>query len=343
MRRIQISILLVSLLVGAATRSSAQSMHFSQYYNAPLLLNPANTALMPEYDYRIGVNYRNQWSTLPVPFNTTSAFGDFKIGGNAENGHPNWLGIGLAIFSDKAGSGDLSLLQYQGSLAYHLHLSPRSLLSFGAMGSRVQRSVDFDKLTYDVQWDGFNFNKRYPTGEKFGLLKTGYTSVAAGFNLSFFPNEGLYFKIGGGFTNINKPNESFYDKTNPIGLRPTANIEFVIKAGSDVIFTPSIYYTTQNSAYEAIAGGYTRINMNHERDSKASQLILGLFDRWGDAVIGVAGYQFGGVQIMANYDMTMSTLTPYNGSYGALEFSLIWGGNYSGNEGARKMYACPRF
>ena len=68
-----------------AVMARAQSIHFSQYYNAPLLLNPANTALLPENDFRIGMNYRNQWSVVPVPYNTFSAYGDLKVGGNRDN------------------------------------------------------------------------------------------------------------------------------------------------------------------------------------------------------------------------------------------------------------------
>src|ERR1700679_3781535 len=93
-----------ALCLICSTVAIGQSIHFSQYYNAPMLLNPANTALMPDYDYRFGMNYRNQWAAVPVPYNTFSAFADFKVGGNKNNEtHNNWLGLGLAFFNDKAG------------------------------------------------------------------------------------------------------------------------------------------------------------------------------------------------------------------------------------------------
>ena len=40
----------------------AQDLHFSQFMNSPLTTNPANTGFIPGGDYRIGINYRNQWS-----------------------------------------------------------------------------------------------------------------------------------------------------------------------------------------------------------------------------------------------------------------------------------------
>src|ERR1035437_7465710 len=96
-------LVIVALCMICSKVAMGQSIHFSQYYNAPMLLNAANTGLMPENDYRLGMNYRNQWAAIPVPYNTFSAWGDCKIGGNANNtNHNNWLGIGFAFFNDKA-------------------------------------------------------------------------------------------------------------------------------------------------------------------------------------------------------------------------------------------------
>jgi type IX secretion system PorP/SprF family membrane protein len=319
-----------------------QSMHFSQYYNAPMLLNPANTALMPEDDYRIGLNYRNQWATVPVPYNTFSAFGDCKIGGNNNNeDHNNWLGVGVALFNDKAGNGNLSLLQMQGDIAYHLQLSRHTMISLGLSGSYVQRSVNYDNLTFDAQWDGFTFNSHLANGEKLGIIKTNYYTVATGLNFAWFPNDNVYIKLGGSVLNINQPTESFYNRPNTVGYRPIGDLDMLFKTGDVLILNPSVYYTSQMGASELVFGTLIRTVLG-ETNSR-TQLILGVYDRWGDAVIGVAGIQLGPVQFMASYDFTMSALAPYNSSYGALEFSLIYVGKYYKNQGIKKAYSCPRF
>src|SRR6185437_8005771 len=125
----------------------------------------ANTALMPDNDFRVGLNYRNQWAIVPVPYNTFSAFGDFKVGGNKDNeNHNNWLGVGFAFFSDKAGDGNLALSQVQGDLAYHLQTSRFTMLSIGLSGATIQRSVNYDNLLFDTQWDGFTFNGHMANG-----------------------------------------------------------------------------------------------------------------------------------------------------------------------------------
>lgn len=336
------------LLIISGGNIIAQGLHFSQYYNAPMLLNPANTALMPDYDFRLGVNYRNQWAAIPVPYNTFSAFGDIKVGGNSNNEeHNNWLGIGMAFFSDKAGDGNLALSQVQGSLAYHLQLSSQVMFSLGASGSYVQRSVNYDNLTFDAQWDGFSFNARLPNAEKVGIIKTSYYTVTPGINLAWFPNEAVYVKLGGSVANINEPTESFYQSgKNTIAYRPIVNLDMLFRTGPVLIVNPSGYYTTQKGATEIVVGSLFRTmlsNNNKLNTGFSSQLILGAYARLGDALIGVAGIQMGPVQFTANYDFTMSSLAPYNASYGALEFSLIYMGKYYKNQGITRTYSCPRF
>ena len=336
--------IIISLCSLFSYTANSQSMHFSQYYNAPLLLNPANTGLLPTDDFRFGAIYRNQWALLPVPYNTFSAFGDCKIGGNRENtNHNNWLGIGLAFFNDRAGSGNLSLTQVQGSLAYHLQLSQFTMLSVGLSGALVQRSVNYSALTFDEQWDGVTFNPNIASGEKVGIVKTSYYTVGAGANFAWFPNENVYIKLGGSMLNINTPNESFYNETNLVGMRPIGNLDVVYMISPTVICNPSVYYTTQYSASELVFGAQVRIRMSSSNSTPA-EFICGMYDRLGDAFIGMAGIRIGPVQFEASYDLTGSQLGPYNGSYGATEFSLIYQQPYGKNKDhISKQFSCPRF
>lgn len=327
-----------------STTAIGQSMHFSQYYNAPLLLSPANTGLLPSDDFRLGLNYRNQWAALPVPYNTFSGFADCKLGGNHENeNHNNWLGIGLAFFNDQAGSGDLSLVQVQGSLAYHLQLSQYTMISLGLSAALVERSVNFSELTFDAQWDGVNFNPQIANGEKVGVIKTSYYTIGSGLNFAWFPSEDLYAKLGGSILNINTPNESFYNDKNAIGMRPIVDLDVVYRLAPAVIANPSIYYTTQDGASELVMGAQVRVRMS-SRNSTPAEFIFGMYVRAGDAYIGMAGVKIGPVQFEASYDLTSSQLSPYNAGYGATEFSLIYQQPYGKNKDRiAKQFSCPRF
>ncbi len=46
---------------------SAQDLHLSQFRNAPIAFNPANTGCFSG-DWRAAFNYRKQWSALGTPF-----------------------------------------------------------------------------------------------------------------------------------------------------------------------------------------------------------------------------------------------------------------------------------
>lgn len=321
---------------------NAQSLHFSQYYNNPSLVNPANTALMPDFDYRAGVSYRTQWQSVPVPYNTFSAFTDFKVAAHPETSN-NWLGVGVALFNDKAGTGNLSLTSINGSLAYHLQLTHTTMLSLGLNAGYVQRSVNYDNLTFDVQWDGFQFNKNNSNQERGGIAKTSYVTAGAGMNLAYYPSEALYISVGGGVANVNQPKESFYDQNNKVYMRETGNVDVFARVSPNWIVCPSVYYTTQDGAYELVFGSLFRINLGGTSEKTNTQFIFGAYHRWADAIIGATGFQWGGLQLMASYDATISGLAPYNGGQGALEFSLIYQGLYGNREGGMKIYNCPRF
>src|SRR5215218_715262 len=87
----QVYTALVCLMFSALTSVQAQDLHFSQFMNNPLLTNPANTGFNPDFDYRLGASYRNQWSSLPVPYKTMSIWGDAQVFRNRfQNG---WLGV----------------------------------------------------------------------------------------------------------------------------------------------------------------------------------------------------------------------------------------------------------
>jgi type IX secretion system PorP/SprF family membrane protein len=333
--------LLIVMCACFSFSAHAQGLHFSQYYNAPMLLNPANTALMSENDYRVGVNYRDQWATIPVPYKTMSGFADFQLFRQEELAN-NWLGIGLAFFNDKAGDGQLALSSAQLSLAYHLQLGEVSMFSAGLYGGYVQRSIDYNKLTFDVQWDGFKFNTELANGEKNNIVKTTYIDAGAGINYAYFPNEAVYIKIGAGVVHVNAPNETFYDIDNKIGIRPIANADALLSMSESFTLNPSVYYSTQRGAYELIYGTQLLFYLGG-KDEYTTQLILGGFHRWKEAAIGAFGMRWGGLKVMASYDYTMSKLSPDNNGNGALEISLIYLGNYGKMTRAYRSANCPRF
>ncbi len=66
MKNINFAILFFCALF-SVQHATAQDLHFSQYFNSPFLVNPANTGFIPDGEYRLGINYRNQWASLGNP------------------------------------------------------------------------------------------------------------------------------------------------------------------------------------------------------------------------------------------------------------------------------------
>src|SRR5258705_13245893 len=122
--RIRIVLLVFFIQVAGSNILNAQDLHFSQWFNEPLLTNPANTGFIPDADYRLGANYRNQWSSvMTVPYKTISAFGDAQFfRDRLDNG---WLGLGALLLNDQAGSGSLTSTKIYGSVVYHQMLGLR--------------------------------------------------------------------------------------------------------------------------------------------------------------------------------------------------------------------------
>lgn len=339
MRKTLLAIVLI--LAATATRqSNAQGLHFSQFYNAPLLVSPANTALLPDNDFRVGVNYRNQWNNVPAPFHTISAYGDFQLFRNVA--HTNWMGIGVGFFNDRAGNGDLSLLKAQISAAYHLQMGEYNMLSIGLGAAFVQRSVNFGKLTFDTQWDGFTFNPQSANGETYSFQKTSYADITAGINYAWFPNENVYIKLGAGLLHVNRPKESFYNQDNKLGMRPTGNLDMLFKVSDSWIADISAYYTYQKGASELVYGTTFTYNVS-PKEKIPNIFILGVYHRMNDAIIPVLGFEWNKIRVTASMDVPVSGISTATGANGAFELSLVYQGLYGSGSVNRSSYNCPRF
>jgi len=315
----------------------SQDLHFSQYFNSPLLVNPANTGFSPDVDWRLGANYRNQWSSLTNnPYKTMSAWGDAQILNNhIDNG---WIGIGGSLLRDVAGSGGLTSTKAFASIAYHQLVGLNSLISTGFNLGYINQRVDFTKLTFDDQWNKNFFDVNVPSGEPFAYSSVGFFDLQAGVNYALFPSDNAYFNVGFSAMHINRPKESFFsnsDVDTRIPVRLTLFLNGSFKLNDQWIINPNAYISEMAKAYEVVLGMNAHYNLSGDGNT---QLIAGAYYRYNDAIIPTVGYQLNDLSITVSYDVTASGLSQYNQSRGAYELALVKTGVFGGGF---KNVKCP--
>ena len=321
----------------------SQDLHFSQFMNSPLLTNPANTGFIPDGDYRLAVNYRNQWGAITAfPYKTMSAYGDIQVMQNQDN--TGWMGIGGVVMRDVAGTGSLTSTKVYGSVAYHQMINAGSLLSLGFNVGWANKQINISNLTFPGQWNGKFFDV-HQTGDapKLTANNINYLDMQVGMNYAYFPTTTMYLNAGFSAMHINRPKESFFDQADintRIPIRYTGFINGSFKLNDQWIVNPNAYVSLQAKSYEIVGGLNAHYNLSGDGEKI---LIAGLYYRYKDAAIPMLGFGYKDYTFTFSYDATVSTLRQYNSTRGAFEFSLIKQGVVDRYLGNKQSSICPSF
>lgn len=334
----------ILLLCLALTPAAAQDLHFSQFYASPLTLNPAETGYFAE-DYRIGGNFRQQWPWAKrnsrYNYITYSAYTDFGLlHGKLPNG--DWIGAGLVFLYDRAGDGNLNITKLFASGAYHKVLGPQRKygLSIGVQAGFVQKSINYDYLYFDNQWNDLFFDLGASSGEP-NADNTTYFDMAAGIHFAMMPTDKVHIRTGVSFLHLTQPKESFISGDNRLGMRPVASIQGNIRFSDKWHIEPSFQYMFQKKAAEYmlnIMAGYT-FQTRGKMDN--STLFFGLSGRTLDAITPVAGFRINKVRFLASYDVNLSSLSNASNGVGGFEMSIVYMGFFPGTPNNRAV-PCPR-
>lgn len=299
----------------------AQDVHFSQFYAAPLFYNPANTGNFSG-SARIGLNYRDQWGSITVPYKTYDVYADFAIQPAKAN---NRFGVGVLALNDVAGDGILTNTRLQASAAYHIGYIENSPFRFamGISGAYVQKTLDIYKLTFDSQWNVDEFDTGLPNNET-AVDKLSYYDFSAGIVSTFIPYPEEKFFLGVSAHHITQPQESFYESGNTLQIKYVAQAGALLQAGSGLSLQPQVFYTQQSSASEIISGLNASVRTRYYDKEKYRALILGAWYRYKDAAWIVAGMNLGNYTCTVNYDFNFSQLTPATQTLGGLEIAMVY-------------------
>lgn len=318
----KLHLLLLILLLAGALSSRGQDIHFSQIGAAPLLLNPALTA-SSAFDFRAGINYRNQWPNVDKAYITQSAFVDSKIY-PAFLGRHDFIGVGGYFFNDKAGLGDLKNSAAALTVAYKKGLNRFNTIyvSVGAAMVLGNKSVDFDKLTFDSQWTDQGFDPSLNNFEFYDNSSVFYLDFHGGLMAGWEVNSRLTLNVGGSLSHINQPRQSFYQDNNRVKMRAVFHASADIRLTDRFMVSPAAYLSDQKINDELVVGA----DMKYFR--KGYGPYVGLWSRLGRDIIATAGVQASTWNIKVSYDMNYGGLFTHR----AFEVSVIKAFNYPRNQ-----------
>ena len=311
--------------------SFGQDPTFSQFYANPLYLSPSFAGATAQY--RIGMNYRNQWPAVPGVFHTYSISFDKAM--------PDFnSGFGVLATYDVAGEGNLSttniglLYSYDFNINKEWHVRPGVNFKFYYLG------LDINKLIFSSQMTA--------SGTTPSITPPPFDNVA---DVDFATSALVYNdRIWAGFTldHLLTPKTSFYgdDATVPVKFNMFGGVQILkktrLRQKMQEVLSVAMNFQRQGKFYQSDLGLY------YYKDP----LIFGLWYRGiplvttqaGDAIIGLIGIKTDQVHIGYSYDFTISNLI--GSTSGAHEISLIYEfNNLSLGQRMKRVRAipCPEF
>jgi type IX secretion system PorP/SprF family membrane protein len=338
-----ISIFSLTLL---GTSAMAQDVHFSQFYESTILRNPALTGIFSD-DYKVSLQYRNQWNSISTPFITGQASFEARIPVNSESN--DFFSAGLLAFYDKAGSIALKSLAVYPSVSFNKSLGDphNSLISIGFTGGYLQRSFDPTKVTVNNQYQGGSYDPYNPTNENFNQTKINYFDVGAG--LSFSSGSGEYnqtsYFVGVSGYHFSKPKVSFFN--NDLvrqEMKWNANAGLTYRMDENWGLMLQGNYSTQGSYSELIAGGLVNWKKPTERVSDPLFIFyVGAFYRMDDAIIPVVKMDYMRFSFGFSYDVNVSSLKAASNLRGGYELSVVKTGLFHDPKWEKSRTVCPHF
>jgi type IX secretion system PorP/SprF family membrane protein len=311
--------------------SFCQDPTFSQFYANALYLSPSFAGATSEY--RLGINYRNQWPAVPGVFHTYSISFD-KALTNFNSG------IGILATYDVAGSGNLSttniglLYSYDFNINKEWHIRPGINFKFYYLG------LDINKLIFNSQITGSGTSPSVTPPPFENVADVDFATSALVYNSTTW--------AGFTFDHLLKPKTSFYgnDATVPIKFNFYGGTQILkktrLKQKMQDVLSVALNFQKQGKFYQSDLGLY------YYKDP----LIFGLWYRGiplvttqaGDAIIGLIGIKTNQLHIGYSYDFTISNLIGSTG--GAHEISLVYEfNNMSLGQLKKRIRAipCPEF
>lgn len=332
----KIAIVCVFLQVFVGGKTFAQDVHFSQFNDVPVYINPALCAI--SYDMRVILNYKSQWKSVAVPYKTYAASAEFALRHKKLNKRSYWT-TGFNAYNDISGDASFNSLHLGVMLGTVLKSGRFGKFSMALTGAFDQRTINTSKLTWDSQYNGYKYDASLQ-GEQVPNNKFIYGDFGAGFNYHYAKSDryisaadGHRFDIGFSAFHVNVPFYSFYGNTGEnLHMKFIQHANFVLalpQIKSNII--PSYIIMMQGSHIEAMVGVMFRYVIEdpsvHSGTIKPVALSVGGFYRSRDAFSPQLLFEYDKYALGVSYDVNLSGLTPFTKTRGGLEICLRYNWN----------------
>lgn len=300
-----------------------QDLHYSQYFNTPLNLNPALTAYT-QSQYRFTLNNKNQWASVTIPYKTFSASFESKILNFKRK--KTFLGLGILFNKDEAGDSKYGTTQLglSFSVVKSLNNSNSNIISLGMQAAFYQRSIDYTQLYFPEQWNGSISTIGSGNSEIFTVNQFNFFDLSAGINWFWAPSSMLKFNTGFSSWHLNQPNQSLMDDESAnLNIKYQVYTDIEINTNQPFNILPGIFYANQGPYKEFIVGARLYYKIHQDRRSFFA-MSTGLYFRGNDAVIIYLGMDFKNLKLGATYDINVSSLSVASSYLGGMEISLKW-------------------
>lgn len=327
--------------VAVTELAGAQDIHLSQFYEMPLLRNPA-LAGMFRGDMRVAGAYRSQWNSATTAYKTQALGIESKFG---VGGGDDYLSLGLQVTNDVAGDSKLGRTGLLPVLTYHKLLSEDrdAYLSVGFIGGMVQQRFDPTGLKFDDQFVNGAYSAANPTRQTFTNTAVRYWDAGVGLSYSSNAGSDVKYYIGASYFHFNQPKVAF-NAVNDIRLNAKATLNMGLSVPTsefdNVTFFGDVF--TQGGSNMTQAGFLYRHDLQQLGDEgETVSLSLGAFYRLNDAVVPVLKLDYYQWAIGASYDASISRIKNVTGGQGGFEITLSYKNFLNIRNSSADKLRCP--
>jgi type IX secretion system PorP/SprF family membrane protein len=316
--------ILLILVCFSTVQLQGQDLNFSQFYEMPLLRNPALAGIY-KGDVRATSAYRSQWASVTVPYKTVAVGVETKFG--ISQNTDDYLSVGLQVTNDIAGDSKLGKTQILPMVAMHkiLNNTNSGYLTLAFMGGPVQQRFDPSGLKFDDQFVNGAYSALNPTRQVFNNTNVTYWDPSVGLSFSNILGYDTKFYAGVGYFHFLKPRVAF-SSINDIRLNPklTLNVGCNTMLGDMDRLILYLDYFMQGGNNQAQGGFMVKHDFIQDGEEESLAFSAGGFYRWNDALMPVIKLDYYSLGIGVSYDINMSKLRTASTYRGGLEVTVSY-------------------